>query len=108
MTTAVLDIELEDLPPEITVAGPYNWAFIVIRLRGRPVGQVRLPIACTPLVPSFYGSKYAGGFVEGPRCPVVVSRGVGLSVMPVRFQCRPDIVEVTLTRAVRSRTTQPR
>jgi predicted MPP superfamily phosphohydrolase len=61
-------------------------------------GQVRLPVAGTPAVPSFYGSKYAGGFVEGPRCPVVVSRGVGLSVMPVRFQCRPDIVEVTLAR----------
>ncbi|MFG0245666.1 MAG: metallophosphoesterase [Phycisphaerales bacterium JB052] len=62
-------------------------------------GQVRLPFIGTPLVPSRFGSKYAGGLVQGPACPVVVSRGIGMSLLPVRFGVPPEIVEVTLTRA---------
>ena len=62
-------------------------------------GQVRIPFIGTPLVPSNYGSKYAGGLVQGPRFPVVVSRGIGMSLLPVRFRVPPEIVEVTLTRA---------
>lgn len=62
-------------------------------------GQVRIPFIGTPLVPSRYGSKYAGGLVQGPRFPVCVSRGIGMSLLPVRFGVPPEIVEVTLTRA---------
>lgn len=62
-------------------------------------GQVRIPFIGTPLVPSSYGSKYAGGLVQGPRFPVCVSRGIGMSLLPVRFGVPPEIVEVTLTRA---------
>lgn len=62
-------------------------------------GQVRIPLLGTPLVPSSYGSKYAGGLVQGPAFPVVVSRGIGMSLLPVRFGVPPEIVEVTLTRA---------
>lgn len=62
-------------------------------------GQVRIPFIGTPLVPSSYGSKYAGGLVDGPAFPVVVSRGIGMSLLPVRFGVPPEIVEITLTRA---------
>lgn len=62
-------------------------------------GQVRIPFIGTPLVPSNYGSKYAGGLVQAPRFPVVVSRGIGMSLLPVRFGVPPEIVEITLTRA---------
>ena len=62
-------------------------------------GQVRIPFIGTPIVPSRYGSKYAGGLVAGPAFPVVVSRGIGMSLLPVRFGVPPEIVEVTLTRA---------
>lgn len=60
-------------------------------------GQVRVPVMGTPMVPSRYGSKYAGGWCEGPRFPVIVSRGVGTSVLPVRFGARPEVVEVVLS-----------
>lgn len=40
-----------------------------------------------------------GGFVECPCFPVVVSRGVGMSVLPMRLNVPPEIVEVTLRRA---------
>jgi len=66
-------------------------------------GQVRVPFLGTPIVPSEYGSKYAGGLVRGPAFPVVVSRGVGMSILPVRFNVPPELVEVTLVRDVTAR-----
>ena len=44
MATAVLDLEFEQLPPEITGLERYSKALILIRLRGRPVGQTTLPV----------------------------------------------------------------
>ena len=59
-------------------------------------GQVSLPGAGALIVPSRYGQKYAGGLCQGPHCPVVVSRGVGVTVLPVRFRVRPEIGLITL------------
>jgi glycosyltransferase involved in cell wall biosynthesis len=44
MATAVLDLEIQQLPPVITGLERYAHALILIRLRGRPVGQVLLPV----------------------------------------------------------------
>ncbi|OAI42301.1 hypothetical protein AYO40_00215 [Planctomycetaceae bacterium SCGC AG-212-D15] len=54
-------------------------------------GQVRLPFLGTPAVPSRYGLKYAQGLVQGPRCPVYICRGIGMSVLPIRFAVPPEI-----------------
>lgn len=62
-------------------------------------GQVVFPLLGALWVPSAYGDKYTGGVVEGPACPVVVSRGVGMSILPLRLNCPPEIVEITLIRA---------
>jgi predicted MPP superfamily phosphohydrolase len=51
------------------------------------------------VVPSAYGQKYAGGLCQGPRCPVLVSRGVGMAYLPVRAGVPPEIVLLTLVRA---------
>ncbi len=61
-------------------------------------GQVRIPFLGTPIVPSHFGQKYAGGLVQGPRCPVLVSRGVGMSLLPIRIGVPPEIGLVTLRR----------
>jgi glycosyltransferase involved in cell wall biosynthesis len=45
MATAVLDLELNQLPSEITGLENYGRALILIRLNGRPVGKVWLPVA---------------------------------------------------------------
>jgi GT2 family glycosyltransferase len=45
MAIAILDIEFEQLPPEISGLERYSHAFILIRLKGRPIGQARLPIS---------------------------------------------------------------
>ncbi len=62
-------------------------------------GQISVPFRGTIMVPSAFGKKYAGGWCEGPKHPVIVSRGVGLAVMPYRFRVRPEIVHVTLRQA---------
>lgn len=61
-------------------------------------GQVRLPY-----LPPLYLPRYAGRFVAGfyqvsqDHIPLYVSRGVGTSVLPVRFFCRPEIGLFELT-----------
>lgn len=62
-------------------------------------GQIRLPVLGTPVTMSRHGSKYAGGLVKGPACPVIVSRGVGMTMIPVRWCVPPEIVRITLDAA---------
>ena len=59
-------------------------------------GQVAVPGYGAPLVPSRYGRKYAHGLVEAPATRVYVSAGTGMSVLPVRVGCRPEITRITL------------
>lgn len=59
-------------------------------------GQIVLPGYGAPVVPSRYGQKYLYGLVQGPSCPVFVTRGVGTVTPPVRFNCRPEVVLITL------------
>ncbi len=55
-------------------------------------GQVRLPF-----LPPLFLPRFSENFVEGfyrvgaPEIPLYVSRGIGTSVIPVRFFCRPEI-----------------
>ena len=42
---------------------------------------------------------YAAGLIEGPACPVFVSRGVGMTVLPVRFRVRPEVSVIEFRRA---------
>jgi predicted MPP superfamily phosphohydrolase len=58
-------------------------------------GQIRL-FGYSPAVPSRFGNRYAYGRVtEGGR-ELIVSGGLGTSILPVRFGVPPEIVEVTL------------
>jgi len=65
-------------------------------------GQLCVPGYGPPLVPSAFGQKYAGGWCAGPRCPVIVSRGVGMAILPVRLGVPPEIGEITLVRGSNS------
>lgn len=58
-------------------------------------GQVNL-FGWTPVVPSRYGSRYAyGHIVEGDR-NLIVSGGLGCSVLPLRFGSWPEILMLEL------------
>ena len=58
-------------------------------------GQVRL-FGWSPVVPSRYGNRYAYGHVR-EQCDLIVSGGLGCSIMPVRFGVPPEIVLVSIT-----------
>lgn len=70
---------------------------IVVTLSGHTHGgQVRLPIFGRPVVPSAYGQRFAYGHVREEGRDLVVSAGLGCSVLPVRFAVPPEIAVVTL------------
>lgn len=44
MATAILELEISKLPPEITVEERYSKALVLIRLHGKPIGQALLSL----------------------------------------------------------------
>lgn len=58
-------------------------------------GQVRL-FGWSPVVPSAYGSRYALGHVEEDGRHLIVSGGLGTSIVPVRLGVPPEIVRIRL------------
>lgn len=57
-------------------------------------GQVRLPILGALIVPSDYGNKYASGLTVEKGKKLITTRGIGVSILPVRFNCTPEIVVI--------------
>jgi predicted MPP superfamily phosphohydrolase len=58
-------------------------------------GQVRL-FGYSPMVPSDYGNRYAYGHVVEDGRHLIVSGGLGTSILPVRFGVPPEIVLLEL------------
>lgn len=58
-------------------------------------GQVRL-FGHSPVVPSAYGNRYAYGHVVEDGRHLIVSGGLGCSIMPVRFGMPPEITLVDI------------
>jgi uncharacterized protein len=56
-------------------------------------GQVRV-LGYSPIVPSRYGNRYAYGHVVEENRHLVVSGGLGCSILPVRFGVPPEIVMI--------------
>jgi uncharacterized protein len=78
--------------PDVAMRVP---ARVALQLSGHTHGgQVRL-FGWSPVVPSRYGNRLAYGHIR-TKCDVVVSGGLGCSVMPFRLGVPPEIVLVTL------------
>ncbi len=58
-------------------------------------GQVRIPFLAPRWLPEGSGGYLAGWYRIGAT-PMYVSRGIGMSVVPVRFLCRPELTIITL------------
>jgi predicted MPP superfamily phosphohydrolase len=59
-------------------------------------GQMRVPFLWPAFVPSQYGARFAyGHIVEGGR-DLIVSGGLGTSIVPLRIGVPPEIVRVEL------------
>ncbi|SFO47215.1 hypothetical protein SAMN03159463_02034 [Mesorhizobium sp. NFR06] len=58
-------------------------------------GQVRV-LGYSPVVPSAYGNRFAYGHVVENDRNLIVSGGLGFSILPVRFGVRPEILQIDL------------
>jgi predicted MPP superfamily phosphohydrolase len=58
-------------------------------------GQVRL-FGHSPIVPSAYGNRYARGHVQEDGKHLIVSSGLGTSILPVRIGVPPEITLIRL------------
>lgn len=61
-------------------------------------GQVRL-LGYSPVVPSRFGNRFAYGHVVEENRNLIVSGGLGFSLLPVRFGMRPEILSIELDSA---------
>ena len=59
-------------------------------------GQIRLPLIWPVFVPSKYGARYAYGHVVEDGRHLIVSGGLGTSVIPARLGVPPEVVKVVL------------
>jgi uncharacterized protein len=59
-------------------------------------GQIRVPFLWQRYVPSRYGARFAYGHIVEDGRHLIVSGGLGTSVIPARLGVPPEIVHVTL------------
>jgi uncharacterized protein len=84
--------------PDVAMRVPER---VALQLSGHTHGgQVRL-LGWSPVVPSRYGNRLAYGHAR-INCDVVVSGGLGCSIVPFRLGVTPEIVMVTLGGATSS------
>lgn len=63
-------------------------------------GQIRIPFfgAISAVIPSKYGARFARGHIHENGKDLVVSSGLGMTGIPLRFMCPPEITVITLSR----------
>ena len=57
-------------------------------------GQIVIPFVGALIVPSDYGNKYANGLISDNNKKIYVTKGLGTTILPVRFNCLPEIVTI--------------
>jgi predicted MPP superfamily phosphohydrolase len=59
-------------------------------------GQVAIPILRRPLLPSYYGERYARGHIVEHGRHLFVTSGIGTSGLPIRLLAPPEVLVLTL------------
>ena len=57
-------------------------------------GQIRIPLFGPIFTCSKYYDKYAYGLIEENGKKLITTRGIGVSILPIRFNCPPEIVVI--------------
>lgn len=57
-------------------------------------GQVCIPFLGAVIVPSVYGTKFAGGLINETGNKMIITKGLGTSILPLRFCSIPEIVVI--------------
>jgi predicted MPP superfamily phosphohydrolase len=80
--------------PDIFVKIPQR---VALTLAGHTHGgQIRIPLLWPHFMPSQYGKRFAYGHIVEDERHMVVSGGLGTSIIPARLGVPPEIVHVTL------------
>jgi len=58
-------------------------------------GQVNIPFVGTPILP-VHNKRYSSGFIQTPSTHLFISKGLGWAILPVRFNCLPEIAVLKL------------
>jgi len=58
-------------------------------------GQVVIPFWGPPILPVI-NKKYSSGLITTPKTPLFISRGIGWAILPIRFNCTPEIAVLEL------------
>jgi predicted MPP superfamily phosphohydrolase len=58
-------------------------------------GQVIIPFYGAPIVP-VKNKRYTSGLIQTPKTQLFISRGIGWSILPIRFNCYPEIAVLEL------------
>lgn len=75
---------------------PEIWQDINLTLAGHVHGgQIRIPPFGAIIIPSKYGNKYSQGLIVENDKKMIVTKGIGTSILPLRFNCKPEIVVIT-------------
>lgn len=102
--TPDLDAGLDGIPPGGFVVGLFHSPAFFDRMQERvPIsfaghthgGQVRVPFLRPFWLPRGAG-RFLEGWYENGAAKMYVGRGLGTSVLPIRFNCRPELAIVTL------------
>lgn len=60
-------------------------------------GQVWFPVVGSLIVPSSFGQKYAFGHINEDGMDMIVTTGIGTSILPIRFLVPPEIAVLTIS-----------
>ena len=60
-------------------------------------GQFVIPFTPPLFVPSKFGAEFASGLIKNSHNYMIISKGLGTTGIPVRFNCKPEIVVVEFT-----------
>ncbi len=59
-------------------------------------GQIAIPLLRRPMLPSYYGERYARGHIVEHGRHLLVTSGIGTSGLPIRFLAPPEVYLLTL------------
>lgn len=57
-------------------------------------GQIRIPFIGPIFTASKFGDKYSKGLIEENERKLITTTGIGTSILPIRFNCLPEIVVI--------------
>jgi len=91
---AVLLVHEPDIADQAAATGKFG-----LQLSGHSHGgQVNLPFIGPPIRPNL-GERYPIGLQRAGGLPVYTTRGIGMTALAVRFNCRPEVTVIDLVSA---------